>query len=95
MGGNNAPGEEDWTPRDMRLRVAGTMGKIAVTWKKSTIGYPQDQRRTIAGLGLKRLHQTVQHQDSPSIRGMVHKVRHLVEVSEVPSTGRMRKSKDA
>lgn len=57
------------------------MAKIAVTWKKSAIGFPQDQRRTIAGLGLRRLHHTVEHEDTPSIRGMVNKVRHLVEVS--------------
>ena len=59
------------------------MAKIAVTWKKSTIGFPQDQRRTIAGLGLRRLHHTVEHEDTPSIRGMVNKVRHLVEVSDL------------
>ena len=59
------------------------MTKISVTWKKSTIGFPQDQRRTIAGLGLRRLHQTVEHDDTPAIRGMVNKVRHLVEVSDV------------
>ena len=59
------------------------MAKIAVTWKKSTIGFPQDQRRTIAGLGLRRLHHTVEHDDTPSIRGMVNKVRHLVDVSAV------------
>ena len=59
------------------------MAKIAVTWKKSTIGFPPDQRRTIAGLGLRRLHHTVEHDDTPSIRGMVNKVRHLVDVSAV------------
>jgi large subunit ribosomal protein L30 len=59
------------------------MAKITVTWKKSTIGFPQDQRGTIAGLGLKRLHQTVEHDDTPAILGMVNKVRHLVEVSAV------------
>jgi large subunit ribosomal protein L30 len=59
------------------------MAKITVTWKKSTIGFPQDQRRTIAGLGLRRLHHTVEHEDTPAILGMVNKVRHLVEVSAV------------
>ena len=62
------------------------MARIAITWKKSTIGFPQDQRRTVIGLGLRRLHQTVEHEDVPSIRGMVNKVRHLVEVVEVPSS---------
>ena len=64
------------------------MAKIAITWKKSTIGFPQDQRRTIAGLGLRRLNQTVEHEDVPSIVGMVNKVRHLLEVASVPSPKR-------
>ncbi len=58
------------------------MGKIAITWKNSGIGYKRDQRRTIEALGLRKLHQTVVHDDVPTIRGMVHKVRHLVEVAE-------------
>ena len=57
------------------------MARIAITWKKSGIGFPRDQRRTIASLGLRRLNQTVEHEDTPSTRGMVHKVRHLVEVT--------------
>jgi large subunit ribosomal protein L30 len=56
--------------------------KITVTWKKSGIGYPRDQRRTIASLGLRRLNQAVEHDDTPVIRGMVNKVRHLVQVEE-------------
>jgi len=56
--------------------------KITVTWKKSGIGYPRDQRRTISSLGLRRLNQVVEHDDTPVIRGMVNKVRHLVEVAE-------------
>jgi large subunit ribosomal protein L30 len=59
------------------------MGRISVTWKKSAIGFPKDQGRTIAGLGLRRLNMTVEHDDTPSIRGMLHKVRHLVETVEV------------
>ena len=57
--------------------------KLSVTWKVSGIGYKRDQRRTIEALGLRKLHQTVVHNDTPSIRGMVFKVRHLVEVEEV------------
>ena len=57
--------------------------KLSVTWKVSGIGYKRDQRRTIEALGLRKLHQTVVHDDTPSIRGMVFKVRHLVEVNEV------------
>jgi large subunit ribosomal protein L30 len=61
------------------------MGKIAITWKKSTIGFPRDQRRIMASLGLRKLNKTVEHQDTPSIRGMVNKVRHLVAVVEIPA----------
>ena len=60
-----------------------TMSKVAITWKKSDIGYPQDQRRTIAALGLRRLNRTVEHEDTPAIRGMIFKVRHLVDVKEI------------
>lgn len=58
------------------------MAKIAVTWVKSAIGYRADQKATLESLGLKRLRQTVVHQDSQSVRGMIQKVRHLVEVAE-------------
>ncbi len=61
------------------------MAKIAITWKKSAIGYESSQKRAIEGLGLRRLHQTVVHEDVPSIRGVVHKVRHLVVVKPVES----------
>ncbi len=56
------------------------MAKLRITWVKSAIGYAQDQKATIRALGLRRLHQTVEQTDSPAIRGMVWKVRHLVEV---------------
>ena len=56
------------------------MAKIRIQWKKSAIGYPKDQGRVIKALGLRRLNHEVVREDSPSIMGMVHKVRHLVEV---------------
>ena len=58
------------------------MHKLKVTWIKSDIGYAKGQRRTIKALGLHRLHQKVEHEDSPSIRGMIAKVAHLVKVEE-------------
>ena len=58
------------------------MAKLYITWIKSDIGYAEDQKRTIKALGLRRLHQSVNHHDSPSIRGMIAKVKHLVEVEE-------------
>jgi len=57
-------------------------GQLKITWKKSAIGHPEDQRETIRALGLRRLNQTVVHEDTPTIRGMIFKVRHLVEVEE-------------
>ena len=56
------------------------MAEIKITWTKSTIGKPGNQRKIIESLGLHRLNHTVVHQDSPTIRGMVNKVSHLVKV---------------
>ncbi len=64
------------TPKPKHLRI---------TWVKSTIGAPPDQRGTIRALGLHRLQQSVIHDDTPVIRGMAFKVRHLVRVEEVES----------
>ena len=57
--------------------------KLRITWKKSAIGYERDQKRTIEALGLRRLGHSVEHVDSRSLRGMIGKVRHLLEVTEV------------
>ena len=57
------------------------MAKLKIKWVRSTIGYTQDQRRTVRALGLRRLNHTVEREDSPTIRGMLHKVRHLVQVA--------------
>lgn len=59
------------------------MAKLRVTWQKSGIGYAEDQKRTLKALGLKRLNQSVIHNDNAAIRGMIIKVRHLVRVEEV------------
>ena len=64
-------------------RPEATMPNLKVTWRKSAIGYPGDQKRTIRALGLRRLGQSVQHSDSRVVRGMILKVRHLVVVEEV------------
>ena len=58
------------------------MSKIKVTWIKSGIGYERSQSKTLKALGFHRLHQSVVHEDSNSIRGMINKVRHLVKVEE-------------
>ena len=57
-------------------------GKLRITWKKSAIGYRENQKRTIEALGLKRLGHTVEQPDNRAVRGMIITVRHLVEVTE-------------
>lgn len=59
------------------------MSKLHITWVKSGIGYPKDQKETVKALGLRRLNQSVEREDSASVRGMLHKVRHLVRVEEI------------
>ncbi len=59
------------------------MATLRITWVKSGIGYAKNQKDTVRALGLRRLHHTVEQQDVPSIRGMIHKVQHLVSVEEV------------
>ncbi len=61
------------------------MAKLRVKWVKSAIGYPKDQKATIKALGFRKLQQTVEHNDQPAIRGMIHKVIHLVQVEETVS----------
>ena len=55
---------------------------IKVTLIRSPIGYPEPQKATVRALGLHRLHQTVEHQDSPAVRGMLAKIVHMIRVEE-------------
>ncbi|MBN1967059.1 MAG: 50S ribosomal protein L30 [Anaerolineae bacterium] len=57
--------------------------KLKVTLVKSAIGYTVRQKRTVRALGLRKLNQTVFHDDTPVIRGMIYKVKHLLVVEEV------------
>jgi large subunit ribosomal protein L30 len=59
------------------------MAQLKVTYVKSTIGYAKDQKATVRSLGLRKLHQSVIHEDTPVIRGMAFKVRHLVKIEEI------------
>ncbi|HYH12060.1 MAG TPA: 50S ribosomal protein L30 [Thermomicrobiales bacterium] len=65
---------------------APATGRLRITLVRSVIGRPGDQERTVQSLGLRRVNQTVEREDTPSIRGMVSKISHLVEVEEVAST---------
>jgi len=58
--------------------------KLSITLKRSCIGKPAKQKKVAAGLGLTKLNKTVVLEDTPAIRGMAHKICHLVEVVEIP-----------
>ena len=58
------------------------MATIKIKQIKSKIGYPIDQKRTLEALGLHKISQEVEKEDTPAIRGMIRKVRHLVTVVE-------------
>lgn len=58
------------------------MASMTIHWRKSAIGYNQDQKDTIRRLGFRRLNQSLEIEDTPAHRGMVNKVRHLVEIQE-------------
>lgn len=59
------------------------MNKLKIKQVRSVVGRPWRHRLVVAALGLRHHQMTVIHNDTPAIRGMVHKVRHLVEVEEV------------
>ena len=59
------------------------MVQVKITLTRSLIGYPQDQRATVKALGLGKINSTVVKNDTPTIRGMIHKVEHLVKVEKV------------
>lgn len=58
------------------------MSELKITLKRSVIGRPQEQRDTVKALGLSKIGQTREVQDSPAIRGMIRKVEHLLEVQQ-------------
>ena len=62
--------------------MAGKANTVKVTQIKSPIGRPGDQRETLKGLGLNKMHRTRELEDTPSVRGMIDKVSHLVRVEE-------------
>lgn len=57
--------------------------QLQITLKRSLIGRPENQRRTVKTLGLRKTNQTVTQKDNPAIRGMVEQVSHLLEVKEI------------
>ena len=59
------------------------MNKIKITQVKSTIDRPVRQKRSMQALGLRKMHQTVEHNPTPQILGIVEKVKHLISVEEI------------
>lgn len=59
------------------------MTKLRITQVRSTIDRKIEQKRTMVALGLTKMHRTVEHNDTPQIRGMIRAVSHLVKVEEV------------
>ena len=66
---------------NLRTDSKGT-GTVKVTLVKSPVGFKRNQLDVVRSLGLRRIRHTVELKDTPATRGMIHKVRHLVEVSE-------------
>lgn len=62
-------------------------GKLRLKLVKSPIGYSQRQKDTVRALGLRRMNQVVEHQDTPTIRGMVARVNHLVRILDSEEQG--------
>jgi len=67
----------------MPNRKSQPVKKLRITLVKSAIGYSERHKATVRALGLRRLNQTVEHVDSPTLRGMLAKVNHLVVVEQV------------
>ena len=59
------------------------MATLRITYSKSAIGYTVRQKATVKALGFKHLYQTIEHEDSPAIRGMINRISHLLTVEEV------------
>jgi large subunit ribosomal protein L30 len=66
----------------MAKKTASDGKRLTITLVKSTIGFNKTQAKTVEGMGLRRINHSVELADTPSTRGMIHKVRHLVTVKE-------------
>ncbi len=66
----------------MPKKSASSGKTLRVTWVRSAIGFTKDQKATVRALGLHHLHQTVEHKDTPALRGMLTKIVHLLKIEE-------------
>ncbi len=69
------------------------MATLRITYSKSAIGYTERQKATVKALGFKRLYETIEHEDSPVIRGMINRISHLLTVEEVETVKKSRSKK--
>jgi large subunit ribosomal protein L30 len=69
--------------------------RLKITQKRSLVGKPPDQRKTVRALGLKRIGHTVEQEDRPEVRGMLFKISHLVEVETVPKRKKAKAKEDS
>ncbi len=74
--------------RRARLLRARIVAQLKITLIRSGIGRPKKHKEVLIGLGLTKLHKTVIHADRPEVRGMIRKVRHLLQVDEIAEDGR-------
>ena len=63
-------------------KIAEKTTTLRITLVKSPIGFPEPQKRTVRALGLHRMHQMVEHEDTPALRGMLNSVIHLLQIEE-------------
>ena len=63
---------------------------LSITLKRSLIGRPEKQRRVVRALGLRRINHEVLHEDTPSIRGMIHRIPHMIDVIETEDKKRQK-----
>ena len=66
----------------MAKKTAASAKRLTVTLRKSTIGFNKNQAKVVESMGLRRIRHTIEVNDTPEMRGMIHRVRHLVEISE-------------
>ncbi len=66
--------------------MATNGSRLRITQIKSAIHRQQNQKKTLEALGIKRMHHTVEHNDTPQIRGMIHKISHLLDVEELSAS---------
>jgi large subunit ribosomal protein L30 len=66
----------------MAIMAKKTTGTLKIKWVRSFIGCPRSMRQTVRGLGFRRMNQVLEREDTPSIRGMIARVHHLVEIQK-------------